>query len=52
MHFQIDYSINLKHFEHDDIQILLNLLNQKTQVEIEPEIQINEKFVLNDAVPL
>lgn len=45
-----DYSINLKHFEHDDIQILLNLLNQKTQVEIEPEIQINEKFVLNDAV--
>lgn len=45
-----DYSINLKHFEHDDIQILLNLLNQKIQVEIEPEIQMNEKFVLNNTV--
>ena len=45
-----DYSINLKYFEHDDIQILLNLLNQKTQVEIEPEIQMNEKFVLNNTI--
>ena len=46
-----DYLINLELFKNDDIQILLNLLNQKTQVEIETEIQKSEGFIINKGIP-
>ena len=33
-------------FPHDDIQIFLNTLSEKTQIELEPELQKNEKFLI------
>ena len=41
-----DSSFSVKYFKHDDIQILLNMLNQKVRVTIDPEIQEKEKFLL------
>ena len=41
-----DRTLDLSSFPHDDIQIFLNTLSEKTQIELEPELQKNEKFLI------
>ncbi len=41
-----DQTLDLSSFQHDDIQIFLNILSEKTHIELEPELQKNEKFLM------
>lgn len=41
-----DRTLDLSSFPHDDIQIFLNTLSEKTHIELEPELQKNEKFLI------